>query len=103
MPARISKSDSAGETLKLRITPRQKALINQAAKALGRNRSDFILETACREAEAVLLDRRCFALPDDEFKRFTSMLEQPPARNPRLTRLLKANPPWENEPDSDRC
>ena len=60
---------------------RQKALIDRAADALGRNRSDFMLETACREAESVLLDRRYFALSGEEFKRFTSMLDKPPASN----------------------
>src|SRR5258707_15050580 len=35
------------ETINLRATQRQKALIDRAADALGRNRSDFMLETAC--------------------------------------------------------
>jgi len=34
----------------LRASQRQKALIDRAADALGRNRSDFMLEAACREA-----------------------------------------------------
>ena len=49
------------ETINLRASQRQKSLIDRAADALGRNRSDFMLKTACREAEAVLLDRRYFA------------------------------------------
>ena len=76
------------ETINLRASQRQKALIDSAAEALGRNRSDFMLETVCREAEAVLLDRRYF-------KRFTSMLDKPPASNARLRRLLKTKAPWE--------
>jgi len=83
------------ETINLRATQRQKSLIDRAADALGRNRSDFMLETACREAEAVLLDRRYFALSRDEFKRFTSILDKPPVRNTRLRRLLKTKAPWE--------
>ena len=51
-----------GETLNLRATRKQKALIDQAAEALGRSRSDFMLDIACREAESVLLDRRYFSL-----------------------------------------
>ena len=47
-----------GETINLRASRKQKALIDRAADALGRSRSDFMLDTACREAEAVLLDRR---------------------------------------------
>ncbi|HLJ28694.1 MAG TPA: DUF1778 domain-containing protein [Candidatus Angelobacter sp.] len=84
-----------GETINLRVSRGQKALIDRAAQALGRNRSDFMLESACREAEAVLLDRRYFALPDEDFKRFKAMLDKPPATNPRLTRLLKTKAPWD--------
>jgi uncharacterized protein (DUF1778 family) len=56
-----------------------------------------MLETACREAESVLLERRYFALPEDEFRRFISILDKPPASNLRLARLLKARAPWDNE------
>lgn len=83
-----------GENINLRVSRGQKSLIDRAARALGRNRSDFMLETACREAESVLLDRRYFALPDEEFKRFAAMLDNPPASNPRLARLLKTRAPW---------
>jgi uncharacterized protein (DUF1778 family) len=86
-----------GGNINLRISRGQKSLIDRAASALGRSRSDFMLETACREAESVLLDRRYFALPDEEFRRFTSILDKPPASNARLVRLLKAKAPWDNE------
>jgi uncharacterized protein (DUF1778 family) len=65
------------------------------ANALGRNRSDLVLEAACREAEPVLLDRRDFTLPEDDFERFTAMLDKPPANHPRLARLLRAKAPWD--------
>src|SRR5579862_6744956 len=96
MPAKVTKSgDARVETINLRVSRGQKALIDRAAQALGRNRSDFMLESACREAEAVLLDRRYFALPEEDFKRFKAMLDKPPAANPRLTRLLKTKAPWD--------
>src|SRR5580704_14242027 len=84
-----------GETINLRASQRQKALIDRAAEALGRNRSDFMLETVCREAEAVLLDRRYFTLSGEEFKRFKAMLDKPPANNTRLRRMLRTKAPWE--------
>ena len=84
-----------GETINLRASHRQKALIDRAAEALGRSRSDFMLETACREAEAVLLDRRYFVLSEDAFRKFTAMLDKPPKSNPRLRRLLQTQAPWE--------
>jgi uncharacterized protein (DUF1778 family) len=81
--------------INLRVTRRQKELIDRAAEAQGRNRSDFMLEAACREAESVLLDRRYFILDDDAFQRFTDMLDAPPTSNPRLARLLQTKAPWE--------
>jgi uncharacterized protein (DUF1778 family) len=70
-------------------------LIDQAADALGRSRSDFMLDTACREAETVLLDRRYFVISEEAFKRFTAMLDKPPKNNPKLRKLLETLPPWE--------
>jgi uncharacterized protein (DUF1778 family) len=84
-----------GEAINLRASQKQKALIDRAAQALGRSRSDFMLETACREAEAVLLDRRYFLLSEDSFKKFTAMLDRAPKDNPRLRRLLHTKAPWE--------
>jgi uncharacterized protein (DUF1778 family) len=84
-----------GETINLRASRRQKLLIDRAAEALGRSRSDFMLSTACREAESVLLDRCYFASSDEAFKRFTSILDNPPKDNPGLRRLLQTKAPWD--------
>ena len=82
-------------TMSLRASQRQRALIDQAAETLGKNRSDFMLEAACREADTVLLDRRLFRLDEKAYKRFTVALDKPPADNPKLRRLLASKPPWE--------
>lgn len=96
MRAAATKPDKGrGENINLRVSRGQKSLIDRAAHALGRNRSDFMLETACREAESVLLDRRYFTLPEEEFRRFTAVLDKPPGSNPRLARLLKTKAPWD--------
>jgi uncharacterized protein (DUF1778 family) len=92
--AATKPGQTRGENINLRVSQGQKSLIDRAARALGRNRSDFMLETACREAESVLLDRRYFSLPDEEFRRFAAMLDKPTASNPRLARLLKTRAPW---------
>jgi uncharacterized protein (DUF1778 family) len=83
------------ENINLRVSRSQKALIDRAAEAQGRNRSDFMLDAACREAESVLLDRRYFNLDEAAFQRFTAMLDAPPKSNPRLTRLLRTKAPWD--------
>ena len=91
----MMETETRGETINLRATRKQKALIDQAAGAMGRSRSDFMLDIACREAEAVLLDRRYFVLSAEAFKRFSAMLDRPPKDNPKLRRLLTTKSPWE--------
>src|SRR2546430_14451258 len=80
-------------TINLRANRRQRALIDRAAEALGKNRSDFMLDAACREAGAVLADRRFFLLDEKVHRRFTAALERAPAENPRPRRPLGARAP----------
>lgn len=82
-------------TINIRAQQIQRDLIDRAAEALGKNRSDFMLETACREAEAVLLDRRFFALEDEKFKQFLDLLDAPPGANEKLRTLLTTKAPWD--------
>ena len=49
-------------TINLRADQVRRALIDRAAERLGKNRSEFMLEAACREATSVLLDQRLFLL-----------------------------------------
>lgn len=44
-------------TISIRAKAGQRDLTDQAADRLGRSRSDFMLEAACRQAEDVLLDQ----------------------------------------------
>jgi len=95
-----STSESSGQTRDININIRakrtQRDLIDQAAELLGKTRSDFMLETACREAEDVLLDRRVFTLDAETFKKFQALLDAPPSENPRLRKLMETKAPWES-------
>lgn len=82
-------------TINIRVHQAQRDLIDRAAEAIGKNRSDFMLETACREAEAILLDRRLFILDDDEFQQFMDLLDAPPSANENLRKLLFTKAPWD--------
>ena len=82
-------------TISIRAKAGQRDLIDQAADRLGRSRSDFMLEAACRQAEAVLLDQTYFALDAKGFAAFQGMLDNPPAPTDRLRRTLRAQAPWD--------
>mgnify|MGYP005812355047 CR=1 FL=1 len=82
-------------SINLRTDATSRDLIDRAAEALGKNRSEFMLEAARREATSVLLDQRLFFLDDKTFRQFAAALDAPPSDNPRLRRLLHTRAPWE--------
>jgi uncharacterized protein (DUF1778 family) len=90
-----TKAERAASMIHLRVDERTRVLIDQAARRLGKNRSDFILDVACREATTVLLDQQLFSLDDRSYRHFTELLDMPPADNPRLRRLMATKAPWE--------
>lgn len=81
--------------INLRAMDSQRNLIDKAAAILGKNRSDFMLETACREAENILLDQRLFMLNNVNFDAFMTVLDAPVKDNPALRHLMSRNAPWE--------
>ncbi len=82
-------------TISIRAKAGQRDLIDQAADRLGRSRSDFMLEAACKRAEDVLLDQTYFSLDTKSFAAFQAMLDKPPAPTDRLRRTLNAQAPWD--------
>lgn len=87
-------SATRGVSINIRAEPRHRDLIDRAAEAVGKTRSEFMLETACREAEAVLLDRRYFTLDEEQFEAFLARLDQSYPTE-KLVELLKTKAPWE--------
>jgi uncharacterized protein (DUF1778 family) len=81
--------------INLRTDEARRALIDRAAEALGKDRTEFMLDAATRAAEAVLLDRRLFQLDAKAFQKFSRLLDTPPTANPRLRKLLATRAPWE--------
>ena len=84
--------------INLRALPKQRDLIDQAASALGKIRSDFMLEAACERAQSVLLDQVFFRLDADKFEQFAALLDAPPQPTPGLERLMAIKAPWDMNP-----
>jgi uncharacterized protein (DUF1778 family) len=82
-------------TINLRTDDARRSLIDRAAEALGKGRTEFMLDAATREAESVLLDRRYFQLDEKTFAQFVAVLDAPPTKNVRLRKLLSKRAPWE--------
>jgi len=90
-----SERGARGVTINLRADQTKRALIDRAAERVGKNRSEFMLEAACRQATEVLLDQRLFMLDEKAYKRFTDALDASPTENKRLKRLMMSKAPCE--------
>lgn len=82
-------------SINIRAKAKQRDLIDQAASRLGRSRSEFMLEVACREAEDILLDQAFFAVDAGTFTQFQALLDEPLPPTDKLRRLLKKKAPWD--------
>jgi Uncharacterized protein conserved in bacteria len=78
--------------------PDQRDLIDHAARLLGKNRSNFMLEATCERAQSVLLDQVFFGLDAEQFQQFTAMLDAPPHANEGPKRLMAVKAPWKSDP-----
>jgi len=83
------------QAINIRATQRERDLIDRAALVIGKSRSDFMLETACRAAENILLDRTYFVLDTERFDRLAELLENPPEPPEGLRAFLAHKAPWE--------
>ncbi|KAF2990852.1 hypothetical protein MJC1_01950 [Methylocystis sp. MJC1] len=91
--ARPSTAD-AKASINLRIEANTRQLIDEAAAVLGKTRTEFMIESARRQAIDVLLDQRLFALDPDRYDAFMRALDNPPAPGPKLESLLRRVPAW---------
>ena len=83
------------QSLNLRIKPEERGLIDRAAKTLGKNRTDFVLDAARRAAEDALLDRTVLTVSPKAYAEFLARLDAPPQPNERLQKTLRTAAPWE--------
>ena len=83
------------DTLDIRIKPEERELIDRAAQARGKNRTDFILDAARRAAEDALLDRTVFAVSLQAHAEFLARLDAPAQPNVRLQRTMRTPAPWD--------
>ncbi len=84
------------ETLNIRIRPEVRNLIDRAAKARGKNRTDFILESARAAAEDALLDQVIMTVTPQAYAQFVARLDMPPKVNDRLRKTMTTPAPWES-------
>lgn len=82
---------AATANLHLRITPRNKRLLQQAATVTHASTlTEYVVSSALRQAEQDLLERRTFVLKERDWDTFNRLLDRPAQVVPALKKLAKA-------------
>ena len=92
MPARARPKDNA---IQLRASAETKAVLNRAAALRGQTLSEFMLESARRQAEETILDQRTFFLDDKNHARFLALLDSPVKPSAEVRARYDRKAPWD--------
>lgn len=92
----LHEVSSKRESLNIRIKPEERGLIDRAARARGKTRTDFILDAARLAAEETLLDQLAIVTNGEAYAAFLVKLDQSPRPNERLRKTMQTPAPWDN-------
>lgn len=87
------KASKRATTITMRAERRQWELIDRAAAAVGKSRSEFVLDAALRAATKCPSIHR-LVLSARSYRRLVAALDREPRSNPNLRRLLATKVPW---------
>jgi uncharacterized protein (DUF1778 family) len=82
----------ANQRLQIRMSPAKKARIARAAAIQQVDLTQFVTDSALREADAVIAQAEHIELTEQEFLQIIEMLENPPVPNARLKAAIAALP-----------
>ena len=88
-------NENCDVTINIRVKKNQRNLIDRAAELQGKSRSEFMLDSAQKIAQYVLLDQRFFGLDEVKFQQFVKLLDEPPTHHEQLHKLLTTKAPWD--------
>ncbi len=87
-------SETHTRAVNLRVREEVRVLIDRAAKAQGKTRSDFMIDAARRAAEDALLDQTLIQVDPQSYQHYLAVLDQPP-HGDGFERLMNAPKPWQ--------
>lgn len=94
-PPSEPRSPRKDDVIQIRASAETKAILSRAAALRGQKLSEFMLDSARRQAEDALLDQRVFALDAKAYDVFLALLNAPTKPNARLVELMSRKAPWE--------
>lgn len=83
------------DIIQIRAPAETKAMLNRAAQLRGQKLSEFMLESARRQAEEAILDQRVFFLDAKAHAAFLALLDAPAKPNAALRALMARKPKWQ--------
>ena len=87
---RVAVDDN--KRMNLRVTPLAKAKLVRAAALRHTDLTEFVTQSALREAESVIAAAEVVTLSERDSLRVLNLLEHPPAPNARLRAAIAAMP-----------
>lgn len=82
------------DVIQIRASVETKAILNRAAALRGQKLSEFMLDSARRQAEETILDQRAFFLDAAAHDKLLAMLDKPAKPNKALRARLRRKPAW---------
>ncbi|HWA89770.1 MAG TPA: DUF1778 domain-containing protein [Rhizomicrobium sp.] len=80
----------------MRLPEADIAIIDRAARARGRSRTDFVRDAAVRAAEEVVLETALIRMSAKGFSEFMKEISRPPLVVPEIVEVMKTKAPWES-------
>ena len=80
--------DAKPARLNIRVSEQEKEILAQAARVSNTTISQFVLQKAYTEAQAVLAGQTRFPLSSERWHEFCKALDAPPKEIPQLRELL---------------
>jgi len=91
----IGRTEENSVKINMRVARHQCDLIDRAAQATGKTRTEFMVESAFRAAEDALSDQRAFFADAEHYWQFSKALDAPAQSSKMLKALLFRKAPWE--------
>ncbi|TIQ31814.1 MAG: DUF1778 domain-containing protein [Mesorhizobium sp.] len=83
------------DVIQIRASAGMKAILSRAASLRGQKLSEFMLDSARKQAEETILDQRAFFLDANAHEKFLDLLDTPNKPSEELRARMTRKPAWE--------
>jgi uncharacterized protein (DUF1778 family) len=91
----MREQPSSSSVLSVRVSPDERALLEEAAAQSHTTLSEFMRRRAVEAAEAEVLNRSIITIPAKDWEAFEAWINRPAEAVPALAELARRAPSWE--------